>query len=138
MAVSRSREYQADESRRRTSRTDPDALASALRKLEVRHEAGVRRRPSVSPAEAHLFIMNPLAGRARPAAWRTCSRRTPPTEQRIERLTRSPSIRGGALNADRPQHGPQAHRRPWSTARTCSIVVRGFTKQRPRDLLALP
>ena len=61
MAVSRSREYQADESGAILSR-DPDALAGALRKLEA--SAGKVPVPaSVSPAEAHLFIVNPFRGR---------------------------------------------------------------------------
>ena len=60
MAVSRSREYQADESGSYLSR-DPEALAGALRKLDQAVRA-VPPPASVSPAEAHLFIMNPLAG----------------------------------------------------------------------------
>lgn len=58
-AVSRSREYQADESGAFLSR-DPRALADALLKLEQT----ARRVPPprhLQPAEAHLFIVNPLA-----------------------------------------------------------------------------
>ena len=83
MAVSRSREYQADESGAYLSH-DPAALASALRKLEETS----RRVPapaSLSPAEAHLFIMNPLAGR-RGSGFGNLFSTHPPTEQRIERL----------------------------------------------------
>lgn len=83
MAVSRSREYQADESGAYLSH-DPAALASALRKLEET----TRRVPapaSLSPAEAHLFIMNPLAGRRRSGFGNLFSTH-PPTEERIERL----------------------------------------------------
>ena len=86
MAVSRSREYQADESGAFLSR-DPDALASALLKLE---EAS-RRVPapaSVSPAEAHMFIVNPMnALQARGVGGIASLFRThPPTEARVERL----------------------------------------------------
>jgi heat shock protein HtpX len=94
MAVSRSREYQADESGAYLSH-DPEALASALRKLEV----GVQRVPppaSVSPAEAHLFIMNPMAalkGRGFSSLFST----HPPTEERIARLEAiGREIRGGS------------------------------------------
>ena len=86
MAVSRSREYQADESGAFLSR-DPEALASALRKLE---EAS-RRIPApatVAPAEAHLFIVNPLnAVRARGGgSFVSLFSTHPPIEARIERL----------------------------------------------------
>jgi heat shock protein HtpX len=40
---------------------------------------------SLSPAEAHLFIMNPLAGR-RGSGFGSLFSTHPPTEQRIERL----------------------------------------------------
>jgi heat shock protein HtpX len=83
MAVSRSREYQADESGAYLSK-DPEALASALRKLDT-----VSRRvpapATVSPATAHLFIVNPMAalrGRGMSNLFST----HPPTEQRIARL----------------------------------------------------
>jgi heat shock protein HtpX len=83
MAVSRSREYQADESGAFLSQ-DPDALASALRKLD----AASRQVPpprSVSPAEAHLFIVNPLAA-LRGRGFANLFSSHPPTEERIARL----------------------------------------------------
>ncbi len=86
MAVTRSREYQADESGAFLSR-DPDALASALLKLE---QASRKVPPlaTVSPAEAHMFIVNPMnALQARGAGGITSLFRThPPTEARVERL----------------------------------------------------
>jgi heat shock protein HtpX len=79
MAVSRSREYGADESGARLVGY-PDGLAGALRKL---HEAS-RRVPMhhVEPATAHLFIVNPLRARALGNLFST----HPPLEARIERL----------------------------------------------------
>jgi heat shock protein HtpX len=84
MAVSRSREYQADESGAYLSH-DPAALASALRKLEVATKQ-VPAPSTLSPAEAHLFIMNPLAGGRRGSGFGNLFSTHPPTEQRIERL----------------------------------------------------
>ncbi len=61
MAISRSREYEADRVGGEIS-GDPLALASALEKIA----AGVAHVPSEAaernPATAHLFIMNPLSG----------------------------------------------------------------------------
>jgi heat shock protein HtpX len=94
MAVSRSREYQADESGAFLS-NDPEALASALGKLEQTS----RRVPapaSVSPAEAHMFIVNPLAsmrGRGMASLFST----HPPTQERIARLDQiEQRLRGGS------------------------------------------
>jgi len=83
MAVSRSREYQADETGAYLSK-DPRALASALAKLEET----VKRIPpprSVSPAEAHMFIVSPLSalkGRGFSSLFST----HPPTADRVARL----------------------------------------------------
>lgn len=78
MAVSRSREYQADESGAVLSH-DPDALASALLKLE----ATSKRVPApVNPAQAHLFIVNPL----RAGGVATLFSTHPPTADRVRRL----------------------------------------------------
>lgn len=84
MAVSRSREYQADESGAILSR-DPDALASALRKLE----SAARQVPvpaTVSPAQAHLFIVNPFRGRQAAASLANLFSTHPPTDARVARL----------------------------------------------------
>ncbi|MGH2691870.1 MAG: zinc metalloprotease HtpX [Actinomycetota bacterium] len=78
MAVSRSREYQADESGAVLSQ-DPQALASALLKLE----ATSKRVPApVNPAQAHLFIVNPLRGGGVASLFST----HPPTQERVRRL----------------------------------------------------
>ena len=80
MAISRSREFQADESGASLSR-DPDALASALAKLE---ETAKRIPARIPPAESHLFIVNPLAGLKGGVAGLFSTH--PPTAERIRRL----------------------------------------------------
>jgi heat shock protein HtpX len=82
MAVSRSREYQADESGAYLSH-DPEALASALRKLEIASRQ-VPPPATVSPAEAHMFIINPFNGRK--VQFANLFSTHPPTPARIERL----------------------------------------------------
>ena len=78
LAVSRSREYGADASGAELS-GDPEALASALAKLE----AGTRRMPvQVATATSHLFIVNPLSGHSFAQLFST----HPPIEERIRRL----------------------------------------------------
>jgi heat shock protein HtpX len=83
MAVSRSREYQADDSGAHLSH-DPLALAGALQKLEA---AGRRIPPpaSVQPSEAHMFIVNPYAG-FRGGGMVSMFSTHPPTGDRIARL----------------------------------------------------
>jgi heat shock protein HtpX len=79
MAISRSREYMADEEGARLS-GNPLALASALRKIE----AWSQRIPihSGTPATAHLFIINPFSA----GGLRTLFSTHPSTEDRIRRL----------------------------------------------------
>ena len=79
LAVSRSREYEADHTGAEVS-GNPLALASALRKLEA-----VDRRmasPVAQPAFAHLYIVNPLRGQALAGLFST----HPPLDERIRRL----------------------------------------------------
>jgi heat shock protein HtpX len=77
MAISRSREYQADASGARLSGR-PQALASALRKLHM----GSQRVPmEANPATAHMFIVNPLRG-----GFAGLFSTHPPMEERIARL----------------------------------------------------
>ncbi|HSB73631.1 MAG TPA: zinc metalloprotease HtpX [Candidatus Methylomirabilis sp.] len=79
MAISRSREFLADEAGAHLSR-NPLALAQALRKIE----AWSRKLPlaSSSPATAHLFIVNPFSGGGLIRLFST----HPPTEARVQRL----------------------------------------------------
>ncbi|TMD26617.1 MAG: protease HtpX [Chloroflexi bacterium] len=78
LAVSRSREYQADKTGAEVS-GDPMALASALRKLERATE--VVPSQTAQPAFAHLYIVNPLHG-----GWAGLFSTHPPIEERIRRL----------------------------------------------------
>lgn len=80
MAISRSREFQADESGAHLSR-DPEALASALAKLE---ETSRRVPMRLAESQAHLFIVNPLAGLRGGAS--SLFSTHPPTEERVRRL----------------------------------------------------
>jgi heat shock protein HtpX len=79
MAISRSREYSADESGAEVS-GNPMALASALAKIE----SWSQRIPMSegSPTTAHLFIINPFRSGGMAQLFST----HPPTAQRIERL----------------------------------------------------
>ncbi|MGH2663076.1 MAG: zinc metalloprotease HtpX [Actinomycetota bacterium] len=85
MAVSRSREYQADESGALLSK-DPEGLASALLKLET---AAKQVPAQVNPAQAHLFIVNPLRGGGVASLFST----HPPTQERVRRLRILASMR---------------------------------------------
>jgi heat shock protein HtpX len=78
LAISRSREYQADESGARLCRK-PLALAEALRKI---HGMAQRQPMDANPATAHLFIVNPLRAQGLANLFST----HPPVERRIEIL----------------------------------------------------
>jgi heat shock protein HtpX len=83
LAVSRSREYQADASGAHYT-GNPYALANALQKLD----AYSRRRPlPASPSTAHLFIVQPFLGMNLGSLFST----HPPIAKRIERLTGRPA-----------------------------------------------
>jgi heat shock protein HtpX len=78
MAISRSREYQADATGARMC-GNPLWLANALRKLH----AGSQRIPmDANPATAHMFIVNPLRGGGLVNLFST----HPPMEERVARL----------------------------------------------------
>lgn len=79
LAVSRSREFLADETAAQTLHSGR-ALASALRKLE----AGTHARPfeNANSGTAHMFIVNPFAGMSVIELFQT----HPPMRERIKRL----------------------------------------------------
>ena len=78
MAISRSREFLADEGGAQIA-GNPLSLAGALRKLEAR----AKQIPMhASPSTAHMFIVNPLKGGGIAKLFST----HPPMEERIARL----------------------------------------------------
>lgn len=79
LAISRSREFHADEAAARLT-GDPHALASALRRIEEWKQRAAP--PRTSPAMAHLFISNPFSGGGLASLFST----HPSTDERIRRL----------------------------------------------------
>jgi heat shock protein HtpX len=79
MAISRSREYQADATGARIA-GHPQGLARALEKLE--HAAQRVPIQGGNPATAHMFIVNPFRGKSLLKFFST----HPPVEERIRRL----------------------------------------------------
>jgi heat shock protein HtpX len=78
MAISRSREYLADEGGAKIA-GNPNYLANALRKLEA---ASHRIPMHATPATAHMFIVSPLSARGLANLFST----HPPMEERVARL----------------------------------------------------
>jgi heat shock protein HtpX len=82
MAVSRSREYMADEGGAKVT-GDPLALASALRKLHMgAQNIPLQTNQATANATAHMFIVNPLSGGGLANLFST----HPAMEERIARL----------------------------------------------------
>jgi heat shock protein HtpX len=79
MAVSRSREFQADATGAQVAGR-PWGLAKALEKLQMANQA--MPMATATPATAHLFIVNPLSGETLMRLFST----HPPLEERIARL----------------------------------------------------
>jgi heat shock protein HtpX len=80
MAISRSREFEADKGGAQLC-GNPLFLANALRKLENANESAPM--PRVNEATAHMFIVNPLRGGGGVKALFTTH---PPMAERIHRL----------------------------------------------------
>jgi heat shock protein HtpX len=107
MAISRTREYAADNMGAHIS-GDPESLASALAKIdEAAHE--IENVPAEqNPATAHLFIINPLSGEGMDNLFST----HPSTENRIAALEQLAAQMGLALSGRHPGLAQPASR-PW-------------------------
>lgn len=82
MAISRAREYEADRIGAQIG-GDPAALARALEKIEAYARGGyVNHDAERNPATAHMFIINPLAGKGADNLFST----HPSTQNRVEAL----------------------------------------------------
>jgi heat shock protein HtpX len=96
MAISRTREFEADRSGALISGR-PLWLASALQRIA----GGVQQVDNIEaethPATAHMFIINPLHG----GGWGSLFATHPSTEERVARLERM----AREMDQD-PQHGP--------------------------------
>jgi heat shock protein HtpX len=110
MAISRGREYEADREGAAIS-GDPEALASALKKIEGYARGGYRNPAAErNPASAQLFIINPLAGKGADNLFST----HPSTMNRVAKLmglvktgpAPTPPRRGTAV--------PVSHGGPWA------------------------
>ncbi len=113
MAISRSREYEADRLGAEIC-GDPRWLASGLQKLEHYKQGIVNPTAEAHPASAHMFIVNPLSGLRLDGLFAT----HPPTEERIRRLLAlappSPAAFGGGRGAPAPTPwGAGGRRNPW-------------------------
>jgi heat shock protein HtpX len=114
MAISRSREYQADRMGGMISGS-PLSLASALRKIEgYAHQ--IRNEPAeAAPATAHLFIINPLTGEGMDNLFST----HPNTDNRIAALERLAQELGtgsrgqGSFMRGARSSGPSSPSGPW-------------------------
>lgn len=120
MAISRSREYEADRVGAEIAR-DPQALASALQKIEGHARRIVNVTAERNPASGQLFIINPLAGRGADNLFST----HPATGNRVKALMELGTKMGlaprRAAFADAPHHPaatsvpttPPGRRGPW-------------------------
>ena len=81
MAISRAREFGADQGGAEIC-GDPEALASALRKIEAYAQGTPMHAAEAHPETAQMMIINPLSGGDLQGLFRT----HPATEQRVARL----------------------------------------------------
>ncbi len=115
MAISRSREYEADRLGAEIS-GKPLALASALQKISGAAAKIDNEKAEQNPATAHLFIINPLHARKVDSLFST----HPSTANRISRLQEMAGQGGGAApsrggRGSVPSAGrTSAPKRPWS------------------------
>ncbi len=110
MAISRTREYAADEMGARIC-GQPMWLASALAKIDNAAHQIPNMEAERAPATAHMFIINPLSGRGMDNLFAT----HPSTENRIAALQRLAGQSGSfaPAPAQDPMNGGAPRRGPW-------------------------
>jgi heat shock protein HtpX len=116
MAISRSREYEADRAGAEIS-GNPLWLASALQRLHEGTQTIPNATAQANPATAHLYIDNPLSAGGLSGLFST----HPPMEERIAHLQAMARDSGGSPPSSPPpatsvRHGgsvPQTDRGPW-------------------------
>jgi heat shock protein HtpX len=109
MAISRSREYEADRAGAEIA-GDPEGLASALARLEDYKHGRVNQAAEANPATAHMFIVNPLSGMRMDGLFST----HPATENRIAALQELAARMGGGGGwRPAPPAAPARQPGPW-------------------------
>jgi heat shock protein HtpX len=115
MAISRSREYEADRAGAAIS-GNPQGLAHALMRLEQGRHAFLNQAAEANPATAHMFIVNPLSGQRMDNLFST----HPSTENRVAALIQlaqqAGPARHGSWNAA-PRGTPSTPGNPWAASR---------------------
>lgn len=108
MAISRSREYEAD---RRGAEIcgNPHWLASALEKIDRGARSTLNQRAEANPAMAHMYIMNPLAGKGADNLFST----HPSTANRIEALRKLAAEMNIAPSGKLAEPEPARAAGPW-------------------------
>ncbi|MEM7493640.1 MAG: zinc metalloprotease HtpX [Pseudomonadota bacterium] len=106
MAISRSREYEADK-RGAEICGHPEWLASALMKIDRGARATINHRAERNPAQAHMYIINPLAGRRGDKLFST----HPATQNRIDALMKMVEERD--MDYEPQQTEPDHQAGPW-------------------------
>ncbi|RZJ29993.1 MAG: zinc metalloprotease HtpX [Brevundimonas sp.] len=110
MAISRSREYEADRVGAEIA-GDPNALASALQKIEAYAHRIHNPTAERNPASGQLFIINPLAGKGADNLFST----HPATGNRVRALMEL-AVKMGRAPVSRPVVVDPAPRRPVTTS----------------------
>ncbi len=108
MAISRSREYEADRLGAEIC-GHPDWLASALTRIESAARATQNPAAERNPALAHLFIINPLNGQGADNLFAT----HPSTANRVAALMRMQAAPAPAAASSIPRSGARRNRGPW-------------------------
>ena len=108
MAISRSREYEADRLGAEIC-GNPHWLASALEKIDRGARSTLNQRAEANPAMAHMYIMNPLAGKGADNLFST----HPSTANRIEALRKLAAEMNIAPSGKLAEPEPARAAGPW-------------------------